>query len=102
MPKGNRYFYCPECEDNGYDIFDYKQLRIAKTGVSMRGGWGRPITFYKCPKCENVLAGSMDFRGWNENQEHYAKIIISGYNVGGIYYDKEFHDYCKNVSKNKN
>lgn len=96
MSKGDRYFYCPECGDNGYDIFDYKQFRVVKTGISMRGGWGRPITFYKCPKCGNVLAGSMDFRGWTESQEHYAKVIISGYNEGGTFYDEDFHNYCRN------
>lgn len=41
-----------------------------------------------------MLAGSMDVTDWDECGIDYASSIIRGYNEGGTYYYKPFHDYC--------
>ena len=87
----SRLFYCPKCGDKNID--GYRLMRGQFVGHT-RGGWGRPISFYRCEKCGNVLAGSMDVTDWDERGIDYASSIIRGYNEGGTYYYKPFHDYC--------
>ena len=91
--NSRRLFYCPECGDIHVGL---NSLRGICFIGHPRDGYGRPISFFKCKKCGNVLAGSMDITGWSEESgTRYASMIIEGYNEGGTYYNNEFHEYCK-------
>lgn len=93
----NRLFYCPQCKEEGVNLFTEKEWRNMRTVSHPRDGWGRPVTFYKCPKCGNVLAGSMDINGWEEKCWEYVKSVIKGYNESGTYYHEKLHEYCSKV-----
>lgn len=67
---------------------------------NLRGGYGRPITHYKCI-CGNFLAGSMDVSEWNDDDIMYAKAVIQGYNEGGAYFEQRMLDAVKTEYINK-
>lgn len=85
-----RLFYCPKCGKE--KIKDSRSPRDI-TFANLRGGYGRPITHYKC-ECGNLLAGSMDVTGWEDDKNSiiYAKETIKGYNKGGCYYEDGLYE----------
>lgn len=94
-----RLFYCPKC---GSLEIKNGQSKIDSTFLNIRDGYGRPITHYKC-ECGNLLAGSMDVTGWEEDIDLivYAKATISGYNKGGCYYEDGLYERIEERYNNK-
>lgn len=76
----NRFFYCPQCEKE--EIVDDNFYKQERTILNSRGGYGRPLTHYKC-KCGNYLAGAVDAAGLEEDDMAYYRCLIRDYNKGG-------------------
>ena len=97
-----RLCYCPKC---GYleiltEPTEFEKYRSEKTTSNLRGGYGRPITHYKCD-CGNFLAGSMDVSGWDDDGIMYAKAVIQDYNEGGAYFNWHLLTVAKTEYINK-
>ena len=89
-------FYCPKCR---FEDKKYKPSMDNLTLLNLRDGYGKIIKHYKCPNCENLLAGHI-VAIRNEVELEYYKTIIADYNEGGSYYDediqmKAMHNYCR-------
>lgn len=94
-----RIFYCPECGKE--EIKDVYPPRNEITFTNIRGGYGRPITHYKC-ECGNLLAGSMDISEWNNKDAiRYDKDIITCYNRGGCCYPNGLYEKIEENYNNR-
>lgn len=82
-----RLCYCPACQQSKIITAadELEPYWLEKSLTNTRGGFGRPITHYKC-NCGNFLAGSMDVSGWDGDGIDYTKSIIREYNEGGRYF----------------
>lgn len=91
LGENMKLFYCPECGKE--EIKNNNPSRSEVTFMNLRDGYGRPITHYKC-ECGNLLAGSMDVTGWEDDQGLiiYTKETIKGYNRGGCYYSDGLYE----------
>ena len=97
-----RLCYCPKCGRSEIltDASEFDRYKSEKTISNLRGGYGRPITHYKCI-CGNFLAGSMDVSEWDDDGIMYAKAVIRGYNEGGAYFEQRMLDAVKTEYINK-
>lgn len=77
-------FYCPRCGRFEEDLNNVYPLeldrRLYKRMTDYRGGRGKVITYYKCPDCDCLEAGSMI----NTGDKDYFKTIVTHY-----------HECCK-------
>lgn len=94
-----RLCYCPACGDSVIitNANEYEQYRQRRTLSNLRDGFGRPITHYKCG-CGNVLAGSMDVIGWDDEGVAYARAVIRSYNEGGTCFSQRMLDAIKRTA----
>ena len=70
-------YYCPKCnyESNITNKDIPKDIMI-----NVRGGYGIPICHFKCPKCGNLYAGAMMYRGeYNDDIKEYYRHTIGIY-----------------------
>lgn len=89
----SRLFYCPKCKKE--EIRNDDPYRNEHTLLNIRGGYGRPITHYKC-ECGNYLAGSINVIGWTDEEcILYCKELIEEYNKGGCCFSKDMTKKAK-------
>lgn len=88
-----RLYYCPACGQSEIltDSAEIKRRLAKKTFTNIRDGYGRPISHYECD-CGNLLAGSMDLAGWDDDGVTYAKAVIREYNEGGGCFSEQLLD----------
>jgi uncharacterized C2H2 Zn-finger protein len=92
-------FYCPVCKSESYG-FDIGIESMIKTAINVRDGQGFFIIHYKCPNCDNLLAGFI--QRVDKDYIEYFKEIITEYNEGGSYFIPELLDLAsKNYELSK-